>query len=253
MAPLPADFPRELRLLQFDQLDSTNAEAMRRASAGEAGPLWIVAERQSEGRGRSGRRWWSVAGNLHASLLIRLSPRTVTPYQLSLVAGVAVFDAISDAIRPSSVRGLRLNWPNDVLIGTEKTGGILIESTAVPEGLAAVVGIGLNVAGHPEGLERAATHLGAHGTAPEPAILVAYLARTMAHWLGVWAEGRGFGRIREAWLQRSGPIGEPLSVTTGKEAVQGAFNGIDEEGALLLRDDRGRELRFSFGDVALAG
>src|SRR5262245_58372505 len=89
--PVPTLMHRTLRLAS---VDSTSAEAMRLAAAGEAGPLWIIADTQSSGRGRSGRHWTSSPGNLHTSLLVRLSSPTPKAYQLSLVAGVAVIDAI---------------------------------------------------------------------------------------------------------------------------------------------------------------
>src|SRR5215472_12224070 len=101
----------------FDEIDSTNTEAMRRAVAGERGPLWIAARRQTRGRGRSGRHWLSEPGNLYASLLITLECQPGVAQQLSLVAGVAVVDAIRTAAGGlGKPEGLRLKWPNDVLI-----------------------------------------------------------------------------------------------------------------------------------------
>jgi BirA family biotin operon repressor/biotin-[acetyl-CoA-carboxylase] ligase len=120
------------RSLILDSVGSTNREAFALAEAGETGPLWIMARRQTAGRGRGDRPWVSVPGNLHASLLIRLGcPPTAMP-QLSLVAGVAVVDAIREAAggRPA---GLRLKWPNDVLIGQAKCAGILVETSRPPQ------------------------------------------------------------------------------------------------------------------------
>jgi BirA family biotin operon repressor/biotin-[acetyl-CoA-carboxylase] ligase len=245
--------PPGRRILEFETLDSTNAEALRRAAAGEPGGLWITARRQTEGRGRAGRSWQSEPGNLHASLMIRLALPAPHACQLSLVAGVAVIDAIRATMGPAPEPALRLKWPNDILMGAAKAGGILVESSAHQGGLAAAIGIGINLVRHPEHLGRAATHLGAHGRAPEPAVLVAALAVTIEDWLESWAEGQGFGSVRDAWLARSGPIGEQISINTGREVVQGAYLGLDAQGALLLRDTGGCERRFSFGDVALAG
>jgi BirA family biotin operon repressor/biotin-[acetyl-CoA-carboxylase] ligase len=233
-------------------VDSTNAEAMRRASAGETGPLWVVADTQSAGRGRSGRQWSSPPGNLHASLLLSLSSPSPKAYQLSLVAGVAVIDAIRAAVALPEGAGLRLKWPNDILIGPAKAGGILVESSTGPAGLMAVIGIGINLVAHPDLPERPATHLGAHGVAPDPETLLAAIAPAHAGWLEVWAEGRGFAAVREAWLARCGALGQRLSVNTGRETIEGTFCGVDADGALLLQDASGRERCFSFGDVALA-
>lgn len=240
----------ERRLARLAAVDSTNAEALRRAAAGERGPLWIMADVQTAGRGRAGRTWVSEPGNLHASLLVTLSAPAPKAYQLSLVAGIAVFDAIGEAMRPAP-EGLRLKWPNDILIGREKAGGILIESTASPAGLAAVIGIGIDIASVPPDLGRPVTHLALHGTCPGPDVLLAHIAAATEHWLGLWAEGKGFPTIRSAWLNRAHPIGERMSIDTGSERIEGAFLGLDEEGALVL-DTQAGPRRFTFGDVSLA-
>jgi BirA family biotin operon repressor/biotin-[acetyl-CoA-carboxylase] ligase len=233
-------------------VDSTNAEALRRVAAGETGPLWIMAETQSAGRGRSGRNWSSTSGNLHASLLVRLSSPSPKAYQLSLVAGVAVIDAIRATMSLAEDAHLSLKWPNDILLGTAKTGGILVESSTADGGLVAVIGIGINLVSHPELPDRPATHLGAHGLVPDPERLLAAVAPSLAAWLDVWAEGDGFAAIREAWLARSGAIGQRMSINTGRETIEGSFCGVDHDGALLLQDESGRERQFTFGDVTLA-
>lgn len=246
----PTSVPLPPRVHRHASLESTNAEAMRLAAAGETGPVWITADEQTAGRGRSGRSWLSRAGNFQASLLITLSAASPKPYQLSLVAGVAVFDAIAAAMAPPP--GLRLKWPNDIYIGSGKAGGILIESSATPAGLAAVIGIGLNLVAYPDDLDRPVTCLAAHGTAPAPDAVLAHVAAAMAHWLAIWAEGQGFSAIREAWLIRAHPIGERMSINTGAETVPGAFSGIDDDGALVLELAGGGLRRFTFGDVSLA-
>lgn len=239
------------RIEQLASVDSTNAEAMRRAQAGELGPLWIMADAQTAGRGRSGRSWSSAdAGNLYASLLLTLAVPQPRAYQLALVAAVAVFDALNAAMRPAPP-GLRLKWPNDILIGGKKAGGILIESSTASARLTAVIGVGLNIAASPEGLDRPATHLGPHGACPQPRVVLDRIAEAMGHWLSVWDEGGGFAAVREAWLMRSHPLGEPMSINTGSERISGTFSGVDAEGALLL-DAEGSVRRFTFGDVSLA-
>src|SRR4029079_11680590 len=119
------------------------------------------------GRGRSGGGWPSQAGNLFASFVVTIDCPPAMAAQLSLVAGVAVIDALRDA---GDVPGLRLKWPNDILVDKAKTGVILVESTSRPgrKGTVAVVGIGLNLADAPQDLGRAATYLAAHGLALSP-------------------------------------------------------------------------------------
>ena len=151
-----------MRLRTYDEIDSTNAEALRLLRQGEPGPLWITADRQSAGRGRRGRKWISVPGNLHASLLLT-DPGPVEDWpQLAFVAALAVHDAVVEvapAIRPM----LELKWPNDVLLSGAKFAGILIEGEGREEEGAVVIGIGINCAAHPAGAAFPATDLTAVG------------------------------------------------------------------------------------------
>jgi BirA family transcriptional regulator, biotin operon repressor / biotin---[acetyl-CoA-carboxylase] ligase len=242
------------RSIILEEVGSTNAEAFKRAAAGDTGPLWVVARRQTQGRGRSGRQWASEPGNLYASLLRRLACPQAIVHQLSLVAGVAVVEAITGAAG-RRIAGLRLKWPNDVLIGEAKCAGILAESQSA--GTAAevivVIGIGTNLVSHPPGLLRAATDLASHGLAVSPETMLANLATSLERWLAIWDCGRGFAEAREAWLANAGAIGEGMTVDTGRERIAGTFLGLDPAGALLLRDGSGRERKLAFGDVTLEG
>jgi BirA family transcriptional regulator, biotin operon repressor / biotin---[acetyl-CoA-carboxylase] ligase len=245
--------PHAFRSIVLDQVGSTNAEAFALAKAGEAGPLWIMARRQTRGRGRSGRRWTSEPGNLYTSLLLSLACPPAAVHQLSLLAGVAVVDAIAAAAGARPISTLRLKWPNDVLIGGAKCAGILPEShAATPANKAlAVIGIGINLASHPQDLGRAATHLAAHGVALAPEAMLAHLDAAMERWLGIWDWGIGFAAIREAWRARGGPTGETLSVDTGREKISGQFVDLAEDGALIMLDSSGRERRLTYGEVSI--
>ena len=242
------------RSVTLDKVGSTNTEAFERARAGERGPLWIVARRQTQGRGRSGRAWTSPVGNLYASLLQALACSPAVVHQISLVAGVAVFDAIAAVAGEKRIAGLRLKWPNDVLIGAAKCAGILAESQMgdrKPE-VVAVVGIGINLVSHPGDLERATTSLAAHGVNVAPEEMLGALAQSLQHWLGVWENGAGFARVRAAWLEGGGKAGESLAVDTGREKIAGTFLDLDADGALLMQDGHGARRRVTFGDVSLA-
>lgn len=254
MSTSAGDPPAPSRLLHLAETDSTNAEAMRRALAGEPPPLWVLADRQTAGRGRSGRAWASQPGNLFASLLVSTASPPALAGQLSLVAGVAAIDAIRKVAADQPPAGLRLKWPNDILIGTAKTGGILIESTTLKPGgeRLAVIGVGLNLVSAPDALGRAATFLSAHGLSLSPLRALCFLAEAMDDWLKTWNDARGFAEVREAWLKRAGPIGEPLTVHAACGLVSGRFAGLNQEGALVLAGPDGRERRFTYGDVMLA-
>lgn len=242
-------------IVELDEVGSTNLEAIRRATDGERGPLWITAKRQTAGRGRLGRTWSSDAGNLAATLLVAPGCAPAHLHQLSLVAGVAAFDALATILTAAPRRpDLRLKWPNDILADGAKLGGILIESTTIGREAIAAVGIGINVATAPaiEGRPTAALHRWLP-TADRRATLYA-LAVSMAERLAVWDDARGFAAIRAAWIERALLPGTPISINAGVETVAGVVSGIDETGALLMgsvsaNPDEIR--RFTFGDVDL--
>ncbi len=251
MANAPSNATGAAAVVVFGEIDSTNSEAMRRACAGETGPLWIRAEAQSRGRGRSGRSWTSQPGNLYATLLFVPGCLPSEAHQLSLLAGVAVHDAIHVSAA-GGVAGLRLKWPNDVLIGSAKVAGILAESIVGQGGeLLAMVGVGINLANAPADADRITTHLAEHGVSSDPAVALDQLNNAMWRWLGIWDRGHGFAEIRAAWLERAGSLGEMLAINAADGRVEGRFAGIDADGSLLLRDAAGHERRFQFGDVSV--
>src|SRR5437667_6278008 len=122
-----------VRLVAHELLPSTNTEALALARAGERGPLWITAERQSAGRGRRGRTWISEAGNLHATLLLTdPAPPEHWP-ELAFVAALAIHDAVVE-LAPELKPQLAIKWPNDLLLDGAKFSGILIEGEGGEEG-----------------------------------------------------------------------------------------------------------------------
>jgi BirA family biotin operon repressor/biotin-[acetyl-CoA-carboxylase] ligase len=241
---------QSFRSLILDQVGSTNREAFALAEAGETGPLWIMARGQTAGRGRADRPWVSGPGNLHASLLTELPSASGALPQLSLVAGVATVDAIRQATGGGPA-GLRLKWPNDVLIGQAKCAGILIESLTSQHTAIVVIGIGIDLAWHPRDLGRAATDLAEHGFPVSPEAVLGSLSLTVQNWLSAWDGGRGFPGVRLAWLERAGPAGERVSVDTGRERIEGTFADLDAEGALVICDRHGQRRTVTFGDVTL--
>jgi BirA family biotin operon repressor/biotin-[acetyl-CoA-carboxylase] ligase len=238
-----------LRVLHFERLDSTNEEALRQLAAGAQDSLWIVAEEQTKGRGRGGRHWQSPKGNLYASLLLRLNAGATVATQLSFVAALAAYDAITTELAPVQIPGLRLKWPNDLMLNGAKIAGILIESLAAPDGkgLAAIVGIGINVSVAPATLERP---VGALGHEPAACARVCgALCNAFAAWLDRWKEGRGFPAIREAWLALAHSPGEPISVNLNGTSIRGRFHGVGEGGALELETAPGVVITVNAGDI----
>lgn len=240
------------RRIALDEIDSTNTEALRRAAAGEHGPMWITAGLQTRGRGRSGRVWSSADGSVAATLLLSPDCPLGRLPELALVAGVAAHDAIAARLPVPARERLRLKWPNDVLLGGRKVCGVLVESTSTGARCVAAIGIGINVLAVPHLDGRQAAALSEQGARMTVEDMEVTLAHRLAHWLGVWNAGHNFESVRQSWLERAGALGEVMTVNAGDGPVSGAFAGLDSDGALLLDEDRKGIRRFSFGDVTLA-
>ncbi|MEM8625414.1 MAG: biotin--[acetyl-CoA-carboxylase] ligase [Pseudomonadota bacterium] len=232
-------------VLCLSETESTNAEAVRRASMGLLGPLWILAERQTRGRARRGRSWSSLDGNLFASLLIRPA---MTPDQAALVsfaACLSVADLVDAVLGPAAAT---LKWPNDVLARGRKISGILLESSASHGSLDwLVIGIGVNLIAKPEaGALRQggtpATSLAEEGGAAlSPIEALETLSASLTHWLALLAR-EGFGPVRAAWLSRASHLGCTIGAGLPTERLEGIFEDVDATGSLVLRtpDDQRR-------------
>jgi BirA family biotin operon repressor/biotin-[acetyl-CoA-carboxylase] ligase len=237
-----------VRIETFDTLGSTNEEALARSRAGERGPLWIVAKRQTAGRGRRARPWISEVGNLYATLLLSDPCPPQKAGELSFVATLALHDAIVEtapALGPSAT----LKWPNDVLIDGAKVAGILVEGESAGSTLAAVIGIGVNCATHPDDTTYPATNLAAAGAVTNADSLMQALARTMTARLAQWERGGGFASVRADWLKRAGGIGGDIRVVIGGRETAGRFEALDETGRLMLRLPNGAVETVAAGDV----
>jgi len=236
------------RLEAFDQIGSTNSEAMERARAGERGPLWLVTSEQTAGRGRRHRPWIAQRGNLAASVLETLDLSPAIAATLGFAAGLAL-EAALRAMAGSTVT-FSLKWPNDVLAGPAKLAGILLEAEAVPGGqLAMVVGMGTNIVAAPEGTPTPATCLRALGLDTTAESLFAALSESWAEFRGIWQEGSGFGEIRRRWLALAAGLGQPVAVDTGNTTISGTFDTIDSSGCMIVRAAAGERIRISAGDV----
>lgn len=232
----------------YDEIDSTNAEARRRAEAGEAGPVWITALRQTAGRGRRGRAWDSPTGNLAATLLYVTDMPAADAAQVSFVAALAVADLAEACLGP----GLgRVKWPNDLMIHGRKASGILVESGSRPDGkLWLAVGIGVNLATHPQEVERPACAFAEFMSVapPKPRDALEILARSFEAWRQIWAR-EGFAPIAAAWTRVAHGLGEPCVARLPNQTHRGIAEGLDPDGALRLKLDDGSVLRITAGDV----
>jgi BirA family transcriptional regulator, biotin operon repressor / biotin---[acetyl-CoA-carboxylase] ligase len=232
----------EFRLRIHETLPSTQSLAMELAARGEPAGLAILARRQTEGRGRAGRPWQSQAGNLHISILLRPSgpARDIAGY--SLLAAVALHEA---ALHHAPGRPLELKWPNDLMEGGAKLAGILTEAALDERGGIAhlVFGIGVNLAHAPEVDGRRVTALGL--IPPED------FAQTLLARLAHWQKRRlteGFAPIRAAWMERGPERGTVLTLRQGDNPVSGRYEGLAEDGGLLLATG-GRLHAFHAGEL----
>ena len=241
--------------IALETVTSTNAEARARVRQVSA-PTWVVARRQTAGRGRAARVWHSEAGNFYGTLIL---PDAGIPGSASLrsfVAALAVRDALSRHAPPGCV--FRLKWPNDVLAHGRKISGILLET----EGPSLLIGIGVNLIVAPnlsegvgnsvrvEGygyLERRGRELqpvdlrSVSGVTVTPGQFLCTLAPAVDAW-EKRLRSEGFSPIRDAWLEAAEGIGARVAVRTGTRETTGVFESIDHTGAMMLATSEGHEV-----------
>lgn len=228
------------RIRIVDATSSTNADMLADPTAAEGD--WLVALRQSSGKGRQGREWQSLDGNFAGSTLIRLRDSDPPPATLALAAGLALIEAV-DAAMPA--RDLQLKWPNDLMLGHGKLGGILLERA----GDRVVAGFGVNLAAAPEIDGRDTASLDGAVT---PQAFAPILAASVARLLAAW-RGAAPAAFVDAWQMRAHPVGTAITVHSGPgERLSGTFEGLAADGALGLRLADGRIEHVHAGDVTLA-
>ena len=237
---------RESAPVRADEVTgSTNATAAELAEAGA--PAWtlVSAGHQTEGRGRLGRTWVDAPGRAFLlSIVLRPAMAPARAGIVSLAAGAAM----AEAIREVTGRRATTKWPNDVLLGDEKVGGILLESSIQDERFRwLVVGVGVNLVA-PPGVEGAA---GLGDVVGVRALAIAFLRRL--HELYEGEERELAGRVRSSWLTVSSTIGRLVEATTADgTVVTGRAVGVDDFGGVLLSTDDG-ERRVAYGEVTHLG
>jgi BirA family biotin operon repressor/biotin-[acetyl-CoA-carboxylase] ligase len=230
------------RLEVFEELGSTSDICTSRAKAGEAEGLAVLALKQTAGRGSRGRSWQAPEGNLNLSALFRPERPAAEAGMFSLLAGIAVAEALETLFAPPTM----LKWPNDVLIGGAKLAGILIDTA--PKGAKLdwlVIGIGINLRHVPEIAGRATTSLAAHGTILSPQDATTAILSRLSHWHNARPE-----IIQQAWLARAHPIGTSIEIRGAHGTKTGSFAGLSSAGELLLQTNNRIE-PISTGDIML--
>ncbi|CAI8938717.1 Bifunctional ligase/repressor BirA [Pseudomonas chlororaphis] len=236
-------------VLAFDSIDSTNAEALRAVERGVPAPFLVLAERQTAGRGRRGRKWVSpFAENVYYSLVLRIDGGMRQLEGLSLVVGLAVMQTL----REFGVAGAGLKWPNDVLVGRKKIAGILLELVGDPADVCHVVlGVGINVnMQKTDEVDQQWTSMRLEsGKQVDRNQLVARLSMMLRAYLERH-QAQGFSSIQEEWEQNHLWQGNAVSLIAGVNKIDGVVMGIDQQGALRLEVD-GVERVYSGGELSL--
>lgn len=241
----------------FAQVSSTQdlarAWALDPRDPAPAGAV-VIADEQTAGRGRQGRRWIAAPGE---GLLFSVVLRPVLPAELlarcTMAAGLAVIEALDPLVGARTA----LKWPNDVLLDGLKVCGVLAEATWIDERLGAViVGIGLNVRGALRNADLPFAAISLQEAFGRPVERLALLREVLAR-LDQRAAQVGQAAIVAAWRARLGTLGQRVNVYADPQALdRPSFSGlaqdVDATGALLVRLDSGEQRRVIAGDVTLA-
>lgn len=236
-------WPPGVGRIVLDEVDSTNAEALRQAPA-LVRPTWFLAHRQTAGHGRRGRPWAVARGNLAATLALRHEDAPERAAMRSFTAALALHDAFSAATGRAG--SFALKWPNDVLLNGGKIAGILLESAGTGRSggwLAIGFGVNLAEAPAPAGVEPGAVRPVSlreeTGLRIAPEDFLDLLAPAYARWEGQFATF-GFAPVRNAWLARAARRGRTITARTGTATHEGRFETLDDSGALVLETVSGR-------------
>lgn len=245
---------RDCPLIVLDEIDSTNSEATRLLAAGRPTPFVVLARRQTHGRGRFGRVWHSAEnGNVYASFAFRpsLAPGRMGMFTLWMGLGVCELISHFTGLAPG------IKWPNDIVFGDRKVGGLLTEARIDADQMHELVfGLGLNVNASPDKwpreLRRRATSL-AEQTRTELDLnrfTAALIGRVLLDYRR-FLDGDHAKAFAERWARYDTLRGRPIALLHGTTRLPGTAAGIDDEGSLLLRDSRGRLRPFRAGEVTI--
>ena len=237
-----------------ERLGSTNVFLKKIAQEGAKEGTVVIANEQTDGFGRMGRRWFSKKGeNLLFSVLLRptLAPNNV--FILTMIFALAATDALKD------VSGLDagIKWPNDIYLGEKKLGGVLTEFSVLKESVQyLVLGIGLNVNWKPKdeqtlGYMASSVFAETGKRVSREKLLVALLRRLAVYYQGCIADRKEKELFYKRWNEKSVVLGKPVVIETGSGRIIGKAAEIDQDGALLVVTSEGIEKRILCGDVSV--
>ncbi len=238
----------------LDEIDSTNDEAMRQLAAGRSTPFVVIAKRQTRGRGRFGRTWQSDAdGNLYASFAFRPQVPPERMQTFTLWMGINVCEAVANSTRGNP----GVKWPNDILFDGHKAGGMLTEARMDADQIRDLVfGLGLNINHAPGALAENATRPPTSLAEQTRSALdinkftAALIGRVLDAYQQ-FVSGDYMMTFADRWNACDVLRDKPVSLAHGSKTIHGTVLGIDDEGSLLVRTDKGKTERFRAGEVTL--
>lgn len=228
------------RIYHYKEVPSTNKESLGLIEKGISNETIIIADKQAEGRGRTGKSWISPEGNLYASLIINQEKDVSKLTELTFVTALAVGNTIL-----SFINGLNLQykWPNDVLIDGKKISGILLEKKSNSNWL--IIGIGINVNHAPL---LGTTRISNYGESVSHMDLLKELIINFNKLRKQWLFD-GFYAIREMWLKKAFKMNEQISVKLADKLYEGIFADIDKSGKLVFQQNDGSLIYFDAGEL----
>jgi BirA family biotin operon repressor/biotin-[acetyl-CoA-carboxylase] ligase len=224
-------------LLIFDEIDSTNSEALRLAKTGLLPDRLIIwAKNQTSGRGRNGRSWFSQTGNLHVSLLLNATSIPImTRQQLSFVTALVLHKTIESLANEAKINlNLKLKWPNDLLIDGKKIAGILIETISVAKKDYVVIGVGINIKTHPLHIDQLAINLLDVGIISNASQILSIFMRYFTKYYTNW-QNAGFTKMRDMWLKKTSHTNTMMILSNQMEQFYGEFQDIDYNGNIRIK------------------
>jgi BirA family transcriptional regulator, biotin operon repressor / biotin---[acetyl-CoA-carboxylase] ligase len=242
-----------LPLYYYPEIGSTNDEAFRLGNSGAPEGAAVIADSQTKGKGRLQRVWHSPSGsNIYTSILLRPKFGPERAPQISIAAGVAVAETLSDYC-PDQIQ---LKWPNDVLLNNKKVCGILSQIKTSANGIGFVIlGIGINVNilydQLPSDIRNIATSMAIEtGREIDRVELIIGLYENMAKWYKQLTQ-EGFGAVKEKWLNLAPMIGRKVQVMFHQEVISGEALGLDEDGSLIILTVNNEKVKVSAGDATI--
>lgn len=241
------------KIYYYEEIGSTNDEAYLLGRQGLPEGSVVIADEQKAGKGRLARSWHSPPkANIYTSILLRPNFAPAAAPRLTIMAGLAV----AETLKIFCPEIIQLKWPNDILIGRKKVCGILAQMQAEAGKIDFIVlGIGINVNMSdndlPPDIEKSATSLMMlTGAALSRGEILINLYKNLSKWYKKLIDG-GFEEIRQKWTQGAMLIGGEVQINYHKEIIRGIAQGIDEDGALLVKPAEGKEIRVMAGDASI--